>query len=111
MTVDLRAQLAGGDRRSSGRANDVAALVVSDPRLCEMLLALLRDAATIRSCIVELCGWLGLRLDPEANQSGATRISRPDSAVKVLVIPTDEQGRGLAALLAAGKLGVEKERR
>jgi len=72
------------------------------------------NAATIRSCIVELCGWLGVSLDPEANQSGATRISRPDSAVKVLVIPTDEQvviARGLAGLLAAGKLGVEKERR
>ncbi len=72
------------------------------------------NAAPIRSCIVELCGWLGVSLDPEANQSGAMRISRPDSAVKVLVIPTDEQvviARGLAGLLAAGKLGVEKERR
>ena len=80
------------------------------------LIARLRreNAATIRSCIVELCGWLGVSLDPEANQSGAMRISRPDSAVKVLVIPTDEQvviARGLAGLLAAGKLGVEKERR
>lgn len=72
------------------------------------------NAATIRSSIVGLCGWLGVSLDPEANQSGAMRISRPDSAVKVLVIPTDEQvviARGLAGLLAAGELGVEKERR
>lgn len=61
------------------------------------------NATRIRSCIADLCGWLGVGLDPEANESGAMRISRPDSAVKVLVIPTDEQvviARGMAGLLA-----------
>lgn len=61
------------------------------------------NAAPVRARIADLCGWLGVRLDPDANASGAGRISGPDSAVKVLVIPTDEQvviARGVAGLLA-----------
>lgn len=61
------------------------------------------NAAQIRERIVEGCAWLGARLDPPANAAGARRISPPDSAVRVLVIPTDEQriiARGVASLLA-----------
>jgi acetate kinase len=60
------------------------------------------NAAPIRARIADLCSWLGVRLDDEANESGARRISRLESAVKVLVIPTDEQAviaRGVAGLL------------
>ncbi len=60
------------------------------------------NALQIRARILDLCGWLGVRLDAEANGLGARQISRPDSAVKVLVIPTDEQGviaQGVAGLL------------
>lgn len=61
------------------------------------------NAAPIRARIADLCGWLGVRLDTEANASGAGRISRSDSAVQALVIPTDEQAviaRGVTKLLA-----------
>ena len=60
------------------------------------------NAAPIRARIADLCDWLGVRLDADANESGAKMISGPDSAVKVLVIPTDEQviiARGTAGLL------------
>lgn len=61
-------------------------------------------AAPIRARIAELCGWLGVRLDPEANRAGARLISRAESPIKVLVIPTDEEGviaRGVAGLMSA----------
>lgn len=60
------------------------------------------NAAPIRARIADLCGWLGVRLDPNANASGEGRISGPDSVVQVRVIPTDEQvviARGVARLL------------
>lgn len=60
------------------------------------------NAAPIRARISALCGWLDVRLDADANAAGEHRISGPDSAVKVLVIPTDEQvviARGVARLL------------
>ena len=60
------------------------------------------NAAPIRARIADLCGWLGVRLDAAANVAGERRISGPDSAVRVLVIPTDEQlviARGVAGLL------------
>jgi acetate kinase len=62
------------------------------------------NAATIRARVMALSAWLGIRLDAEANARGAGRISRPDSAVNVLVIPTDEQiviARGVTRVLAA----------
>ncbi|MDP3401441.1 MAG: acetate/propionate family kinase, partial [Brevundimonas sp.] len=67
------------------------------------------NASPIRARISDLCGWLGVRLDADANTSGTGtgtgtgRISRSDSAVQVLVIPTDEQlviARGVAGVLA-----------
>jgi len=61
------------------------------------------NADLIRARIVEQCHWLGLELDPQANASGAREISRANSEVKALVIPTDEQvviARGVAGLLA-----------
>lgn len=64
------------------------------------------NAPQIRARISHLCAWLGVRLDAEANLEGARRISRPDSAVKVLVVATDEQvviARGVAGLVAAAQ--------
>lgn len=66
------------------------------------------NAAPIRARIADLCGWLGVRLDADANACGADEISRPDSAVRVLVIPTDEQrviARGVAGLLDSLPVG------
>lgn len=62
------------------------------------------NAAPIRARIMALCAWLGIRLDEDANARGAERISHPDSAVNVLVIPTDEQiiiARGATRVLSA----------
>ena len=40
---------------------------------------------------VPQAGWLGVRLDEQANETGGPRISAPDSSVSVWVIPTDEE--------------------
>jgi acetate kinase len=50
-------------------------------------------AAPVRAMICERLAWLGVRLDPEANQaaSGACLVSRGDSRVRVWVIPADEE--------------------
>ena len=61
------------------------------------------NAAEIRARIIAQCGWLGVRLDEQANTAGARRISLPEAAVTALIIPTDEQviiARGVAGLLA-----------
>jgi len=44
-----------------------------------------------RSRIAERLSWLGAVLDPAANAEGKQVISRPESAVALYVIPTDEE--------------------
>ncbi|MBB4397257.1 acetate/propionate family kinase [Bradyrhizobium sp. ERR14] len=59
-------------------------------------------AKEIRSAIGERLGWLGVRIDATANDDAHERISSSDSAVDVLVIPTDEEltiARHCAALI------------
>jgi acetate kinase len=48
------------------------------------------NAPEIRARVCRDAGWLGVAVDEAANDAGRTRISRPDSAVSVWVIPTDE---------------------
>jgi acetate kinase len=50
-----------------------------------------QHAAPIRARVCRAAEWLGLRVDEAANVTGGPRISRPDSAVSVWVIPTDEE--------------------
>jgi len=45
----------------------------------------------IRQKVCALATWLGVALDPDANQSGGPRISAADSKVAVLAVPTDEE--------------------
>ena len=45
----------------------------------------------VRRLICSRLAWLGVALDQAANEAHATRISTADSAVDVLVIPTDEE--------------------
>jgi acetate kinase len=45
----------------------------------------------IRARVCAGAGWLGVRLDEEANRAGGPRISAADSRVPVWVIPTDEE--------------------
>jgi acetate kinase len=47
-------------------------------------------AVPIRARICQDAQWLGVRLDEEANRTGAPKISTEDSTVAVWVIPTDE---------------------
>jgi acetate kinase len=63
-------------------------------------------SAPIRARIAARLGWLGARLDPEANAAGATVISTPGSRLALLVVPTDEElmiARHTLAVLAAGR--------
>ncbi len=48
-------------------------------------------APAIRAAACGRLAWLGLTLDPAANQAGRDRISGPDSAIDVRVIATDEE--------------------
>ena len=48
-------------------------------------------AAAIRERMCRDAAWVGVVLDPVANQSGGPRISTPDSKVPVWVIPTNEE--------------------
>ena len=48
-------------------------------------------SAPIRAMVCEKLRPLGIRLDEEKNRADAPEISAPDSSVKVLVIPTDEE--------------------
>ncbi|MBS1219459.1 MAG: Acetate kinase [Proteobacteria bacterium] len=48
-------------------------------------------AALIRQRVCEDAGWLGVELDPAANDASASRISTPSSRVSAWVIPTNEE--------------------
>ena len=48
-------------------------------------------APAIRERVCRDAAWLGVELDPAANQAGGPRISTPDSKVSVWVIPTNEE--------------------
>jgi acetate kinase len=50
-----------------------------------------QNAAPIRAAVCRQSAWLGIELDPEANDRGAERISSTSSSVSVWVIPTDEE--------------------
>ncbi|MET3908186.1 acetate kinase [Bradyrhizobium sp. S3.3.6] len=64
-------------------------------------------AKQIRSAIGERLAWLGVRIDAAANDAARERINADDSAVDVLVIPTNEEltiARHCAAVLQRGCL-------
>ena len=48
-------------------------------------------APAIRERVCRDAAWLGVALDPAANQAGGPRISAPGSKVAVWVIPTNEE--------------------
>lgn len=49
------------------------------------------NSVGVRARIAERLEWLGVLLDPIENARHATRISRPDSRIRVYVVPTDEE--------------------
>lgn len=49
------------------------------------------NSALVRHLIIQRLAWLGATLDTDANQRNATSITGKDSALEILVIPTDEE--------------------
>src|SRR5213076_824518 len=49
------------------------------------------NSPTMRTRIAEKLAWLGAVLDPAANAANKTVISRPESRIKLYVVPTDEE--------------------
>lgn len=49
------------------------------------------NSAMIRSRVGKKLAWLGVTLDSHANQKAKTLISTADSAIKVYIVPTDEE--------------------
>ncbi|MBD5802985.1 Acetate kinase [Azoarcus sp. Aa7] len=49
-------------------------------------------AAPVRAQVAKLSAWLGVAIDPEANDAHALRIDAPGSRVAVAVVPTNEEG-------------------
>lgn len=49
------------------------------------------NSASIRKRVADRLAWLGAKLDPQANLSGETRISSPESRIGLFVVPTDEE--------------------
>jgi acetate kinase len=72
------------------------------------------NSPTVRARIAERLAWLGVVLDPAANADRKSLISRPESRVVLLVVPTDEElmiARHTLALLpthTAGKVAAER---
>ncbi|MEI4233463.1 acetate/propionate family kinase [Roseovarius sp. D22-M7] len=56
-------------------------------------------SAEVRSKVMAGLGWLGLAPDEDANAANETRISTSESRVTAAMIPTDEEGVILRALL------------
>lgn len=97
---DMRTLLASPDPRA---AEAVACFVASLQRgIAEMAAAMEgidgivftagigENAAAIREQVCDRLGWMGVALDPSANEGEAETISSPGSAVQVKVIPTRE---------------------
>lgn len=49
-------------------------------------------AAQVRAQVAKRSAWLGVAINPEANDAHALRIDAPDSRVAVAVVPTNEEG-------------------
>ncbi|MBA3053450.1 MAG: acetate/propionate family kinase [Sphingomonadales bacterium] len=49
------------------------------------------NSPAVRAAICDRAAWLGVRIDPQANEANAPCISSKDSAVSVWVLPTQEE--------------------
>ena len=64
----------------------------ADPALELFLRLFSREGlARVRAALCSNLAWLGIKLDAQANAADGPRISAPDSAVSVWVIPTNEE--------------------
>jgi acetate kinase len=65
-------------------------------------------APAIRRRTCDRLAWLGVRIDPDANQRGELKISRADSSVSVWVIPTDEERMLARHAIALGDREIDR---
>lgn len=115
LSGDMRALLASNDRGAKEAlelfvyriARDIGALVAALGGLDALVFTagIGEHSPEIRRRVCEKCQWLGVRLDPAANDRGEEFISRPDSRVSVWAIPTDEELTIVRQTIAA--LGID----
>ncbi|MDE2007923.1 MAG: acetate kinase, partial [Rhodospirillales bacterium] len=101
MSQDMRTLLASADARAKEAvdlfvhriARETGALAASLGGLDGFVFAggIGEHAAPVRAAVAERLGWLGARLDRDANAHGVGRIDAPGSHVALWVIPTDEE--------------------
>lgn len=48
-------------------------------------------SAAVRSAICDLLGWMGARIDPQANATNGPRLHAADSSIGIWMVPTDEE--------------------
>jgi acetate kinase len=88
-------------------AGEVARLAVSLGGLDALVFSagIGENQPEVRAAVAALLGWLGLSLDPAANDAGARSIAAEASRIACLVVPTDEEqvlAREAASILMAG---------
>jgi acetate kinase len=98
---DMRALLASADPRAAEAielftyriAREAGALASSLGGLDGLVFTagIGEHAPPVRAAVCARLGWLGITLDPEANERGRAVISQPDSRVEVRVIAADEE--------------------
>ena len=98
---DMRALLASDDPRAAeaidlfvyriGRELGSLAAAVGGLDALVFTAGIGENAPVIRARVCRDAAWLGVGLDEAANDAGTKRISRPDSAVAVWVIATNEE--------------------
>jgi acetate kinase len=74
-------------------ARELAALATTIGRLDAVIFTagIGENSALVRKCICNRLNWMGVALDPAANDANATRITANGSDIDVLVISTDEE--------------------
>ena len=65
--------------------------------------------STIRANIVEHLTWLGLKINPQANEQHSFIISTDDSTAELLCLPTNEQEQIFLAAKQLVKLSNDQE--
>lgn len=90
-SADPRAKLAR-DLFSTQAARQIAGLIPMIDGLDALIFTagIGENSAATRDAICQRLSWLGLAIDPTQNATHATHISSDDSAIPVLVIPTNE---------------------
>jgi acetate kinase len=61
------------------------------------------NAPAIRAAIAERLGWMGVRIDPEANAAGEREIGAAGAGVRLMVVPTDEELMIAREVMALGQ--------